>query len=247
MSLDQKLAVLPAKGNIFRCSRRVRANDTDRGGLLRLDGVARYLQDVGFDHLDAVGARPTHPHWIVRRTVVDMVEPAALTDRVDLSCWCSGISSRWCNMRVRIENDKGALVETEAFWININAASMVPGRMTDHFQALLAESAVDQKLRWRSWLTEPEGEVAEYAFPLRECDIDIFEHVNNAVYFAAVEEHLARRPDLRSTPRRAVLEYNAPIQPAEPVVLRVADTAEGFSMAFTVQGRTRALARVTPF
>jgi acyl-ACP thioesterase len=225
----------------------VRASDTDRTGLLRLDGVARYLQDMGFDHLDAVDARATHPYWVVRRTVIDMIQPAALSDHVHLSRWCSGISSRWCNMRVRIENDSGALVETEGFWINLNPSNFMPGRMTDHFQGLLGESAVDPKLRWRSWLpavNDTAGAV-EFPFALRECDIDIFDHVNNAVYWQAVEEHLARRPELRGAPRRAVLEYNAPIKPEETMVLRVVDQPSSFTMAFVVNGENRAVAQVT--
>jgi acyl-ACP thioesterase len=250
MSIDHEMAPLPDRGNIFRAERTVRAGDCDRNRALRLDGIARYLQDAGFDHIKFANAEDAHPYWVVRRTVIDVIQPAAMLDPVRVARWCSGISSRWCNMRVRIENDKGALIETEAFWINLNASSYLPGRISDEFQALLGESAVDKKLRWKSWLDTPlpelGGPASEAPFPLRETDIDVFAHVNNAIYWQAVEQHLAARPDVKDASRRAVLEHHAPIQPAERVVVRTLDEEKAFHIWFLVDGAVRAQGYVAP-
>jgi len=70
---DLTLAQQPDRGPIFVKSRPVRTGDIDVAKQVRLDAVARYLQDIGNDNIEAAGAIDTHPLWIVRRTVVDVV------------------------------------------------------------------------------------------------------------------------------------------------------------------------------
>ena len=106
---NHRLVDLPTNGAVFETSRPVRTGDIDVSGTVRLDGVARYLQDIGFDDLDASGAAAAHPVWVVRRTVIDVIRPVSWPARVRMRRWCSGLSSRWCTMRVRIESDGGGL------------------------------------------------------------------------------------------------------------------------------------------
>ena len=58
-----------------------------------------------------------------------------------------------------------------------------------------------------------------------DADFDVLRHVNNAVYWEAVEELLARRRELRA-PLRAELEHRAPIEPGADVEI-VVDEGEG--------------------
>ena len=80
-----------------------------------------------------MGFEETHPLWIVRRTMVDLIRPIEFQDMLRMRRWCSGTSNRWCEMRVRIDGSKGGLVESEAFWININRVTQMPSRMVDDF------------------------------------------------------------------------------------------------------------------
>jgi hypothetical protein len=48
-------------------------------------------------------------------------------------------------------------------------------------------------------------------WPLRFADFDVLEHVNNAVYWAAIEQELAQRRALRA-PLTAVIEHGEPIE-----------------------------------
>lgn len=72
----------------------------------------------------------SHPLWIVRRTMIDVIRPIQFQDVLRLRRWCSGTSSRWCEIRVRIDGRNGGLIESEAFWININRATLMPSRIT---------------------------------------------------------------------------------------------------------------------
>ena len=90
-------------------------------------------QDIGQDQLREMGFEETHPLWIVRRTMIDLIRPIEFNDMLRMRRWCSGTSNRWCEMRVRIDGRKGGLMESEAFWININRETQTPARIADDF------------------------------------------------------------------------------------------------------------------
>ncbi|WP_438823415.1 acyl-ACP thioesterase domain-containing protein, partial [Nocardia farcinica] len=101
------LAPLPQEGMGFASAWPVRAGDVDPYNRLRFDGIARYLQDIAWEQLQQTLLERTDPNWIVRRTVIDVVRPIMWPDQVRLERWCSAMSTRWTNMRVRITSDNG--------------------------------------------------------------------------------------------------------------------------------------------
>ncbi|WP_171018673.1 acyl-ACP thioesterase domain-containing protein [Rhodococcus sp. Q] len=247
MPFDQPLTAAPASATPFRTSRPLRTGDVAPDNRLRFDGIARYLQDIASDNADAAGFGVTDPVWILRRTVIDVHTPAAFPDRLHLSRWCSSYSTRWSNMRVQLTSDKGARIETEGFWINLNPDTGMPTRISDSTLELLATTTDESRLRWKAWLDQdapaPDG-VPDAAFPLRSTDLDPLGHVNNAAYLHAVEEHVTARPDLLAAPHRLVIEYRAPITAGEHLALRRRDDDESSTVWFVVNGESRATARM---
>ncbi|MFI9507754.1 acyl-[acyl-carrier-protein] thioesterase [Nocardia sp. NPDC052566] len=247
MVIPSTLPERPAIGTPFQTGWPVRYGDTDRDQRLRLDAIARYLQDIGFEHLDAVVDGDTHRGWVVRRTVIDVLKPVEFGERVTLSRWCSALSTRWCNMRVQISGSKGGLVETEAFLIHFGTESGVPARMSDAFMAPMLASTTEHRLRWQAVLTDPvpDSDVKELPFPLRVADIDLLDHVNNAIYLSAVEEVLAAHPDLMATPHRVIIEYAKPLKTGESVRLVSRRTDADLDIWIAVDDEARATARVS--
>ncbi len=222
MSLDQPLAPLPQEGMGFASAWPIRAGDVDPYSRLRLDALARYLQDIAWEEWHSGFFHRTDPAWIVRRTVIDVVRPVVWPDRVELRRWCSAMSTRWTNMRVRITSDNGGLVETEGFWININESTNMPTRISDRGLAHLARTTDEHRLRWRPWLTDavpPESDT-DLPFPVRATDVDQLNHLNNAVYWQAVEHYLVDYPKLVAGPHRAVIEYLAPVLARQHISVR---------------------------
>ncbi|MDJ0489723.1 thioesterase [Rhodococcus qingshengii] len=244
-SILDPLPSRPAEGAVFSNSWPVRTGDIHPDRSLRLDAVARYLQDLGFDNLEANGAAQTHPLWVVRRTVIDVVRPIIWPDTVHLHRWCSALSSRWCTMRVRIESDGGGLIETEGFWININPQNGMPSRISDDFLAPLMTTTDEHRLTWRQWITHPAPNTEGSEFPLRPTDIDPFDHVNNAVYWQPVESVMRMHTRLRPEPYRAVLEYIKPITVDEAVEIRSVHDTEAGTAWFVCGDETRASAHFT--
>ena len=66
----------PTTGRTFAARRRVRLSDMDAHGRLRLDSVARFLQDVAIDDVQETGwGLPSHL-WFIRRIQIEVERPA---------------------------------------------------------------------------------------------------------------------------------------------------------------------------
>lgn len=240
----------------------LRPADVDRLGRLRLDAAVRHIMDMGQDHLRETGHNDTHPLWIVRRTMVDLIRPIEFQDMLRLRRWCSGTSNRWCEMRVRIDGRKGGLVETEAFWINFSRETQGPARIADDFMEGLMKTTEINRLRWKSYLKagSREDAVEIREFPLRVTDIDFFDHVNNSVYWKVVQEFLAPYPELFEAPLRVTIEHDAAVSYGEKleVLLHVypPGSTDKFgpeladrtvrTLTYVVGDQTKALAAIFP-
>ncbi|MEV6322821.1 acyl-ACP thioesterase domain-containing protein [Nocardia sp. NPDC051787] len=236
---------------VFETGWPVRLADTGSDQRLRLDGVARYLQDIGYDHLEVLDDGDIHRLWVVRRTVIDAIKPIEFGEWVTLRRWPSATSTRWCNMRVQICGSGGGLVETEGFLIHFGTESGVPARMSDRFLAPMLACTTEHRLRWKAELTDSMPQAGEPGvrirpFPLRVTDIDLLDHVNNAVYLTALEEVLADHAELKSNPHRVVIEYGKPVRSGEDLRLVSRRAGSRLDVWFAVGADSRAVARVTP-
>lgn len=224
-----------AGAQFYEVGYRVRTGDVDQDMRVRLDAVARYLQDVANDNLEATEFSATDPFWIVRRTIIDVIEPVTWPGTVTAQRWCGALSTRWTNMRVRLTAEHETnrfnprprppgLIETEAFWINVNEKG-VPSRLSDEAFTMLSAMTDEHRLRWRSMNPEKAPDASQIDFPDREhvlriTDFDPFKHLNNAAYLEAVEDELVEHPDLVDGPHRVVIEYLRPIVPGTRLILR---------------------------
>jgi acyl-ACP thioesterase len=214
MSLDKVMMPVPdPHPDVFDREWPLRVADIDATARLRLDAAARHIQDIGQDQLREGGFQETHPLWIVRRTMVDLIRPIEFQDMLRLRRWCSGTSNRWCEMRVRVDGRKGGLIESEAFWININRETEMPSRIADDFLERLHRTTDIDRLRWKPYLKPGSRDTADQIreFPVRFTDIDLFDHMNNSVYWSVVEEYLSAAPELLRGPTRITLEHEGPV------------------------------------
>lgn len=232
----------PDTGYVYRTTWPVTTSDIDEHLHLRLDSVARYIQEVGAQNLLDAGEADAHPHWIVNRTVIDVLSPIELGDDIAFSRWCSALSTRWCTMRVDLLGSGGGRIETEGFWIAINADTLTPARVSDTLVEKFASTTDEHRLKWRRWLTEPHEPTAVTPFALRRTDIDIFQHVTNASYWHAMHEVMAGHPEIATPPYRAVVEYRKPIKFGETVTIRSSPSENEVRIALAVDDDVRATA-----
>jgi acyl-ACP thioesterase len=241
--LDTRLP-LPTVGRTFTAARRVRLSDTDRRGRLRLDAVARFLQDTAIDDVQETGWGIPEHLWFVRRIQLDVIAPFLADREIELVTWCSGLAAIAAGRRWSVMGDRGGRVEVDSVWIHLGPDQR-PSRIAGFgvYAAATGGRSVSTKLA----LADPASSLERSPWPLRATDIDVHGHVNNAVYWQAVEHRLAGgAPDLR-LPHRALFDYREPVDLTDEVdVVEARDDGSRSSFAFLVGDRVRAVARVEP-
>jgi acyl-ACP thioesterase len=228
----------PEGGRVFESRRRVRLSDTDAHGRLRLDAIARYLQDVASDDVADAGWAADEHVWVVRRTLLEVERPFLGDEEVELATWCSGVGAAAAARRTSLAGDRGGAIEAESIWIHLDR-ELRPARFGERFLSVYAPTAEGRGVSTRFSLGTPPADSARAPWPLRATDVDLLGHVNNAAYWAAVEE--VARARLRE-PLHAELEYRQPIDLGEAVDLVSADG--GGALWLVVDGAVRAAAAV---
>jgi acyl-ACP thioesterase len=214
---------VPARGRTFRAARRVRLADADPSGRLRLDALARFLQDVGNDDIADAGGDVEEP-WVARRsTVVAPVWPR-LGEMVTVTTFCGGLGGRWAERRSSLVGEHGARVEVAALWVHLDPVTGRPSKLPAWFLEAYAEAAGGRHVGARTRLGPPPPVTEDRPWPLRATDLDVLGHVNNASTWAPVEDECARRG---LVPREAELEFGAALDPGDDVRLRVAPAGDG--------------------
>jgi acyl-ACP thioesterase len=248
--IDEPLVPLPDRGRVFRAGRRVRLADADPTGRLRLDSCARYLQDIGNDDTADSGIDDDDVTWVVRRAVVDVHAAPQWREWLDLATWCGGLGGRWAERRLSMLGAEGGRIEVSTLWIQVDVATMTPARLTQRFLDAYAESAGGRRVSSRLWLGDPPVGAAAEPWALRAVDIDLIGHVNNAAYWAAIEEQIepgtAFAHGLLGRPHRAVIEYGPGIAAGARVELLVDETDDHLAVWFTVDDIVHASAMVIP-
>jgi acyl-ACP thioesterase len=221
---------------------RVRLSDADASGRLRLDAVARYLQDAAIDDVAETGWGAPEHLWVLRAVRIDVVRPFLADGEVDIVTWGSSFSSLAAGRRWSMNGDAGGAIEVDSTWIHLGPDAR-PARIGLGFEDY-AEAAQGRVASTRLSLPVPSIDGNRFSWPLRATDVDRMGHVNNASYWKAVEHRLAaREPDLRR-PYRAQLDYRHPIDLGEQVEI-AEETADGrYGAAFVVGATVKAVAWV---
>ena len=141
-------------------------------------------------------------------------------------------------------------VELSTLWVHVDTATMAPAPLTDHFMATYAPAAGGRKVSSRLWLGDPPVGAAAEPWRLRAVDIDLLGHVNNAAYWAAVEEQIEPGTvfahGLLARPHRAVIEYGPGIPAGSQVELLLDESVDHLAVWFTVGAAVLAAATVVP-
>ena len=199
----------PEVGRVVSRTRPVRLGDVDVRARLRLDAIARYLQDIATD--DATDARLEDAFgWVVRRTMIEVHRAAGLDERLELSTFCAGTGRSWAERRTSISGDRGASIEAVSLWIRVDPSSGRPTGLGDDFVSAYGAAAGGRQVSSRLQLAGPPDDADRRPWELRRVDIDPLGHVNNAAQWAIVEEELPADGSRRGV---AEMEHRAPVDP----------------------------------
>ena len=238
--LDPTIPV-PASGRTFSAQRRVRLADVDPHGRVRLDAIARLLQDVAIDDVQETGwGTPSHL-WFVRRIRVEVHRPFLEDREIELATWCSGLAAIAAGRRWSLTGDRGGRIEVDSVWIHLGPDQR-PARIEGF--GVYGEATGGRHVSTKLELPDPPPEAAVSAWPLRASDVDLHGHVNNAIHWQAVEHALASSEIDAARPLTAELDYREPIDLGDDVELLRRAEERSLLVGLRAAGTIKAVARV---
>jgi acyl-ACP thioesterase len=156
---------------------------------MRLDALARYLQDVANDDAtEALG--DDSMAWVVRRTAVHVEQFPVFREPLTLTTWASGVGSRWAERRTSVHGSLGGHIEAVSLWVHVHLESGRPQKLLPSFVDAYGEAAGGRQVNARLSHGDVPPDVDRSPWTLRFADFDVVAHVNNAIYWAMVEEHV---------------------------------------------------------
>lgn len=212
----------------------VRLGDTDVDGRLRLDGAARFLQDVATDDWTDTGV-VSDDVWVVRRTALRLLDGATwprYLERVGLTTWCGGVGAAWAERRTDLAVGGRRVIEAAALWVPTDSSGR-PRRLPESFFRVYGESVKERKIPGRVDVPPVPESASRRSWPVRQADLDLIGHVNNAAVWQALTE--VARPPLREV---SVIHHHA-VEANDDVTLVDAPGA----MWLLVEGEVRVSAR----
>lgn len=203
-------------GRVFE--QRVRAGLADAGpaGRVRLDALARWLQDVAWADVDDAGLAD-RAAWVLRRLELRIEPFPRFGDRLVLRTFCTGLGRMWAERTTTITGEAAA-VEAVALWVSLDPATARPQPLAPEFVRVYGEAAAGRvvKARLRHPAPPPDAEITPWRF--RRAELDVMGHVNNTAYWQPAEEELVARGDLDAL--HAEIEFRGGAEAGEAFVAR---------------------------
>ena len=210
------LSPAPSEGRVFTDVARAGLGDVAPSGRVRMDAIARWLQDAAFADLVDSGL-PDDGVWIVRRLRMRVERFPRFREAAAVDTWCSGTGSLWAERRSTVRGEGGGLVEAVALWVHLDPQGTRPRPMPEGFAEVYGPSAAGRRVRARlRHRALPPNDARRAPWRFRAADLDLADHVNNAVYWQALEEYMA---DATPEPVDAEIEHRAPADVGEAALV----------------------------
>ena len=187
-------------------------------GRLRLEALARFLQDIATDDADDARLSERRGVWVLRSSDVEVRALPVYHETVELATFCSGTGPRWAERRTQLLGDRGARIEVAALWVFVDPSRGRPLPLDDDFHDRYGESAGGRRVRGRLVHGAPAPAAQVRPWPFRASDFDVLDHVNNAA-LARSGRRRARcaLPGTCAAPRG--IEYRGTIERGDTVEL----------------------------
>jgi acyl-ACP thioesterase len=212
-----ELVARPGQGRVYVQEVRPGFADCAPSGRIRLDGLARWLQDVAYADVQEAGLAEKAV-WVVRRTRIRVSRFPRFGERFELATFCSGLGRMWAERRTSISSaERDGQVEAVSLWVHLDPQSWRPAPFSEEEIATYGPSAAGRRVTARLRHPAPAAARDGQLWRFRATERDIAGHINNAAYWQPVEEELLTGGDPEQVD--VEIEYRTPAQPGEKRVL----------------------------
>jgi acyl-ACP thioesterase len=214
-----ELVPRPREGRVFEQVVRPGFADCAPSGRIRLDALARWLQDVAY--ADVVEAdMADRAVWVVRRTRIRVQRFPKFGETYTLATFCSGLGRMWAERRTSIARigDPSSHAEAVSLWVHLDPVQWRPVPFGEEELALYRASTGGRRVTARLRHPAPSSLDGGFRWSFRATELDIAGHINNAAYWQPLEEELLGGPEPEQID--VELEFRTPCQPGEKILLR---------------------------
>jgi acyl-ACP thioesterase len=181
------------QGRLFELPFRGGLADATPSGRVRLDTIARWLQDVARADVDDA-LQGDEWLWIVRSTHIHVASFPRWNEECAVRTWCSGTGAMWAERRTSIAGDSASL-EAVAVWVRVDEERGRPVPPSARCVQIYEQSANGRRVKARLRHPGPPPDAQRSSWQFRASELDMAGHVNNAAYWTIVEEELAQGPE----------------------------------------------------
>lgn len=235
---DEQLIDPPAGARVYEQTLRPMFSECAPSGRIRLDALARWLQDVAYSDMEHAGVAHLG-FWVLRRTRLIVSTFPRFAQSFRVRTFCSGTGMMWAQRRTTItavEPDgadadgagqrAGAepdpIVQAIALWVHLDPANHLPAPVTEQELAFFAGTAQGRVVSRRLRHPHPKDALPLSEWRLHLTDCDVADHVNNTAYWQPFEDELLTRERETGELVEAIdaeIEYRTPSQPGLKRVL----------------------------
>ncbi len=161
--------------------------------------------------------------WVVRRTRIHVSRFPRFADHLQLHTFCSGIGRAWAERRTSIESAGRPEPDIEAvsLWVHLDPGSWHPAPFSETeiavYGSTAGERSISHRLRHPARPPADAGNGSRWEF--RATETDVADHVNNAAYWAPLEDELLTGNGPDPDGLDAEIEFRTPAQPGAKLVL----------------------------
>jgi len=227
----------------------IRSYECDHNGTLRLIALMNILQDAADTHASnlGVGIEYCVEHgfaWVGSNYHVKINRMPKWHEKITITSWPSAEKKLGAIRDFRVTDEKGdAIIIASSQWILINFATKRPVVLRDNLPVykVLEERSLETEF---TRIPELEREDLKTGFKVRYDDIDVNNHVNNAVYTLWASESVD--PEFRFKHSPVELEIAFKKEGLYGEDIEVVTQADGMTSLHSVKAKTdgRELAKV---
>jgi acyl-ACP thioesterase len=176
---------------VFEQSLRPGLADCAPSGRIRLDALARWLQDVAYADVEDAGLASAAV-WVVRRARMHVKRFPRFGSRFVLATFCSGLGRMWAERRTTITRvgAEDSDVEAVSLWVHLDPKARRPTPLTEHELTTYGDAAAGRRVTARLRHPPPDGIERRFTWRFRATECDLAAHINNAAYWQPLEEEI---------------------------------------------------------
>jgi acyl-ACP thioesterase len=215
------LVAPPAGARVYEQQMRAGLGDCAPSGRIRLDALARWLQDIAYADVEDAGVAHLAV-WVVRRSRMSIQRFPRFAEAFTLRTFCSGLGRMWAERRTTVEHQGEPVVEAVSLWVHLDPSDGRPMPFSQEEVEAYGDHAAGRRITARLRHPQPGQALLSRRWHFRASECDIADHVNNAAYWTPLDEELL---EAGADPERldAEMEFRTPAQPGEKLVLAQAD------------------------